>query len=50
VVIGDSNIPPIVLAGDDIYLENNQTTTTLAATALDDPDGISTGNNGLKKR
>jgi hypothetical protein len=38
VVIGDSNIPPIVLAGDDIYLENAQTSTSLLATAFD-PDG-----------
>lgn len=35
---GDENIPPIVLAGDDIYLTNNQTTATALATAYD-PDG-----------
>jgi hypothetical protein len=34
----DENIPPIVLAGDDIYLENTATTTDLLATAFD-PDG-----------
>jgi hypothetical protein len=34
VVIGDSNIPPIVLAGDDIYLENNQTSTSLRLSIL----------------
>lgn len=34
----DENIPPIVLAGDDIYLENTQTTADLLATAYD-PDG-----------
>jgi hypothetical protein len=38
VLIGDSNIPPIVLAGDDVYLENAQTSTSLLATAFD-PDG-----------
>jgi hypothetical protein len=26
---GDDNIPPIVLAGDDIYLSNNQTTASV---------------------
>lgn len=35
---GDENIPPIVLAGDDIYLTENQTSTSLLATAFD-PDG-----------
>lgn len=34
----DENIPPIVLAGDDIYLENADTTANLLATAFD-PDG-----------
>jgi hypothetical protein len=33
------NIPPIVLAGDDIYLSNNQTTASVIATAYD-PDGF----------
>jgi hypothetical protein len=32
-------IPPIVLAGDDIYLSNNQTTASVIATAYD-PDGF----------
>jgi hypothetical protein len=36
---GDDNIPPIVLAGDDIYLSNNQTTASVIATAYD-PDGF----------
>ncbi len=36
---GDENIPPIVLAGDDIYLTNTQTTASALATAYD-PDGI----------
>jgi hypothetical protein len=35
----DQNIPPIVLAGDDIYLTNSQTETTFNATAYD-PDGF----------
>jgi hypothetical protein len=35
---GDENIPPIVLAGDDIYLTNTQTTASVLATAYD-PDG-----------
>jgi len=35
---GDENIPPIVLAGDDIYIEDGITTTSLLATAYD-PDG-----------
>jgi hypothetical protein len=35
---GDENIPPIVLAGDDIYLTNTQTTASALATAYD-PDG-----------
>ena len=35
---GDENIPPIVLAGEDIFLTNNQTTATALATAYD-PDG-----------
>lgn len=35
---GDDNIPPIVLAGDDIYLTNEQTTASALATAYD-PDG-----------
>lgn len=35
---GDDNIPPIVLAGEDVYLENSQTTAALLATAYD-PDG-----------
>jgi hypothetical protein len=35
---GDDNTPPIVLAGDDIYLTDQQTTTNLMATAYD-PDG-----------
>jgi hypothetical protein len=38
VVPGDDNIPPIVLAGDDIYLTNTQTTASAVATAYD-PDG-----------
>jgi hypothetical protein len=32
-------IIPIVLAGDDIYLSNNQTTASVIATAYD-PDGF----------
>ena len=35
----DGNLPPIVLAGDTIYLENAETTASLSATAYD-PDGI----------
>lgn len=35
---GDENIPPIVLAGETIYLTENQTETSLVATAYD-PDG-----------
>lgn len=35
---GDENIPPIVLAGDDIYIEDAVTTASLLATAYD-PDG-----------
>ena len=35
---GDENTPPIVLAGDDIFLTNLQRTTSLLATAYD-PDG-----------
>jgi hypothetical protein len=35
---GDENIPPIVLAGDDIYIEDGITTASLLATAYD-PDG-----------
>lgn len=35
---GDDNIPPIVLAGEDIYLTNEQTTASAIATAYD-PDG-----------
>jgi hypothetical protein len=35
---GDQNIPPIVLAGDDVYLTDTQTTASLLATAYD-PDG-----------
>jgi hypothetical protein len=35
---GDENIPPIVVAGDDIYLTNTQTTASALATAYD-PDG-----------
>ncbi|MNQ40200.1 hypothetical protein D3C85_538450 [compost metagenome] len=34
----DKNIPPIVLAGDDIYITENQNSVTLNATAYD-PDG-----------
>lgn len=34
----DGNVPPIVLAGDDIYIEDGITTTSLLATAYD-PDG-----------
>jgi hypothetical protein len=40
---GDDNIPPIVLAGDDIYLSNNQTTASVIATAYD-PDGFIVSN------
>lgn len=35
----DQNIPPIVLAGEDIYLTNAQNTTNFNATAYD-PDGF----------
>jgi hypothetical protein len=35
---GDDNIPPIVLAGSDIYIEDAITTASLLATAFD-PDG-----------
>ena len=35
---GDENIPPIVLAGEDIYLTELQNTVALSATAYD-PDG-----------
>lgn len=35
----DDNVPPIVLAGDDIYLSDAQTTANLLATAYD-PDGF----------
>jgi hypothetical protein len=36
---GDNNAVPIVLAGDDVYLTNDQTTATLSAEAYD-PDGF----------
>lgn len=36
---GDGNIPPIVLAGNDIYITNDQTTASVVAIAFD-PDGI----------
>lgn len=35
---GDDNIPPIVLAGDDIYIADGVTTASVIATAFD-PDG-----------
>lgn len=35
----DANIPPIVVAGNDIYISDTQTTATLLATAYD-PDGF----------
>lgn len=35
---GDTNIPPIVLAGEDIYINDGVTTVNLSATAFD-PDG-----------
>ena len=35
----DANIPPIVVAGNDIYITDAQTTATLLATAYD-PDGF----------
>jgi hypothetical protein len=35
---GDENVPPIVLAGDDIYIANGVTTASIVATAYD-PDG-----------
>jgi hypothetical protein len=35
---GDENIPPIVLAGNDIYIEDGASTASLLATAYD-PDG-----------
>lgn len=36
---GDENVPPIVLAGEDIFLTSNQTTANALATAYD-PDGV----------
>ena len=39
VVPGDDNVPPLVLAGDDIFLTDAQTTASLTATAYD-PDGF----------
>jgi hypothetical protein len=38
-VPGDDNVPPIVLAGDDIYLTDLQTTASLTSNAYD-PDGF----------
>lgn len=35
---GDENTPPIVLAGDDVYITDTQTTASVIATAYD-PDG-----------
>lgn len=37
-VPGDENVPPIVLAGEDVFITDTQTTATLTATAYD-PDG-----------
>lgn len=37
-VPGDDNVPPLVLAGEDIFLTDTQTTASLTATAYD-PDG-----------
>lgn len=44
---GDENIPPIVLAGDDIYIEDAVTTASLLATAYD-PDGYIASQNWTK--
>ncbi len=48
VVVGDDNVPPIVLVGDDIYLDDNQDTATLTATAFD-PDGYISAQQWTKK-
>lgn len=44
---GDDNVPPIVLAGEDIYISDAQTTANLLATAYD-PDGFIVSQNWTK--
>lgn len=44
---GDENIPPIVLAGETVYLTENQTTASLLATAYD-PDGYIVSQSWIK--